>query len=152
MGHKLHTRVPAAALQEGAGQTLGWLTTNSRKETMCFQLREALRIGNLAFSSQFFSTASTAGEAKLQLDDELVRCSVSTIRMQNQIMNVCVSSAAKFLRSSRASTDTVRKGKEDLFWKGRRSQDDLSIALQLAITGVRAFYQSDRYSSFRSSV
>ena len=117
----LHTHVPAAALQEGAGQTLGWLTTNSRKETMCFQLREALRIGNLAFSSQFFSTASTAGEAKLQLDDELVRCSVSTIRMQNQIMNVCVSPAAKFLRSSRASTDTVRKGKEDLFWKGRRS-------------------------------
>lgn len=31
------------ALQEGAGQTLGWLTTNERKESMCFRAPLALR-------------------------------------------------------------------------------------------------------------
>lgn len=60
------------ALQEGAGQSLGWLTTNERKESMCFQLRDALRVGNISLSSSFFSTTSTSGEALRQLDDELV--------------------------------------------------------------------------------
>ena len=28
-------------------------------------------------------------------------------------------------------------------------QDDLAITVQLAVTGLRCFYQSDRYNSFR---
>jgi len=59
------------ALQEGAGGTLGWLTTNERKEAMCLQLREALAVGNLSFSASFFSTTQTVAEARAQLKDEL---------------------------------------------------------------------------------
>lgn len=28
-------------------------------------------------------------------------------------------------------------------------QDDLAIALQLAVTGLRCFYQSEKYNNFR---
>ncbi len=40
--HIIHTLQAAGlkkwvALQEGAGYTLGWLTTNERKESMCFR-------------------------------------------------------------------------------------------------------------------
>ena len=61
------------ALQEGAGQTLGWLTTNERKESMCFQLRDAMRVGNICFSDEFFSTSASVGEVKRALEDEMVR-------------------------------------------------------------------------------
>ena len=59
------------ALQEGAGHTIGWLTTNERKESMCMQLRDAMRVGNIAFSDQFFSTTQGLREVKQQLEDEL---------------------------------------------------------------------------------
>ena len=47
---------------------------------MCMQLRDAMRVGNIAFSEQFFSTTQGLREVKQQLEDELrnfciVRCS-----------------------------------------------------------------------------
>ena len=59
------------ALQEGAANTLGWLTTNERKEQMCLQLREALSVGKLHFSDAFFSTTQGIREVKEQLEGEL---------------------------------------------------------------------------------
>ena len=59
------------ALQEGAAQTLGWLTTNERKESMCMQLRDALRVGNISFCSEFFSTTQSIREVKQVLEDEM---------------------------------------------------------------------------------
>ena len=35
------------ALSEGAGGGIGWLTTNERKESMCFQLRDHLNVGSI---------------------------------------------------------------------------------------------------------
>ena len=61
------------ALQEGAGYSLGWLTTNERKESMCFQLRDAMRVGNICFSDEFFSTTLPVREIRQNLEDELVR-------------------------------------------------------------------------------
>lgn len=64
--------VMCVALQEGAGHSLGWLTTNERKESMCLQLRDALRVGSIALSSGFFSTSVNRREILQQLDGELV--------------------------------------------------------------------------------
>ena len=50
-----------------------WLTTNERKESMCFQLRDAMRVGNICFSNEFFSTTQSVREVKQTLEDELVR-------------------------------------------------------------------------------
>lgn len=45
--------------------------TNERKEQMCLQMREALSIGKLHFSDQFFSTTAGLREVKEQLEGEL---------------------------------------------------------------------------------
>lgn len=83
--HIIHTLTTAGlkkwiALQEGAGYTLGWLTTNERKESMCFQLRDALRVGNIFFCDEFFSVMHSVREVKQQLEDELVRASQTRSR------------------------------------------------------------------------
>ena len=39
------------------------------------QLRDAMSVGNIAFSDQFFSTTQGLREVKQQLEDELVRAS-----------------------------------------------------------------------------
>ena len=38
---------------------------------MCFQLRDAMRVGNICFSDEFFSTTCTVREVKQTLEDEL---------------------------------------------------------------------------------
>ena len=59
------------ALSEGAGGTLGWLTTNERKEAMCLQVRDALTVGSISLSSHFFSIKMDVKEALKALGNEL---------------------------------------------------------------------------------
>ena len=59
------------ALTEGAGNTLGWLTTNERKESMMFNLRDAMAVGSIHFSNEFFCLSQGVREMKQQLEDEL---------------------------------------------------------------------------------
>ncbi len=59
------------SMSEGAGGTLGWLTTNERKEQMTLLMREALTVGKVAFHPHFFSVEMTADEAKRRLKDEI---------------------------------------------------------------------------------
>lgn len=130
--HIIHTLQQAGlkkwvALQEGAGQTLGWLTTNERKESMCMQLRDALRVGNIAFCSEFFSTTASVREAKQVLEDEL--------------RNFCI--------LVEPAKTPFGKVKRTYSGKVGGRNDDLVITLQLAITGIRTFYQQDRYRQFR---
>ena len=115
------------ALSEGAGGTIGWLTTNERKEAMCFQIRDALRVGNIFLSKHFFSTLMTEHEALKQIRDELTRFAIIT-------------------EPAKTMFGKVRKTYSG---KGGGLNDDLAICLQLAITGHRCFYQSDKYSTFR---
>ena len=115
------------ALQEGAGGTLGWLTTNERKEQMCLQLREALSVGKLHFSDEFFSTTPGVREVKEQLEGEL--------------RNFCV--------LVEAAKTPFGKVKKTCSGKVGGRNDDLVIALQLALSGSRVFYQENRYRSFR---
>ncbi len=94
---------------------------------MCFQLRDALRVGNIALSSEFFSVTCTSREALSQLDDEL--------------RNFCI--------LVEPPKTPFGKPKKTYSGKSGGRNDDLCIALQLAITGIRTFYQSSRYNQFR---
>ena len=63
------------ALSEGAGGTLGWLTTNERKEAMCLQVRDALTVGSISLSSHFFSIKMDVKDALKALGNEM-RCAM----------------------------------------------------------------------------
>ena len=39
---------------------------------MCMQLRDAMRVGNICLSSEFFSTTAAVKEIKMTLENELV--------------------------------------------------------------------------------
>ena len=66
------------ALSEGAGGSLGLLTTAGRKEEYCLLLREALRVGRIALHKDFFSNSLGTAEAKTRLKEELLNFSVVT--------------------------------------------------------------------------
>ena len=59
------------SLSEGQQGTLGWLTTNERKQQMCLLLREALTVGKIAIAHEFFSNELKLVEARLRIKDEL---------------------------------------------------------------------------------
>lgn len=58
-------------LQEGAGGSTGWLTTNSTKEAMCLRTREALRVGSLVLWDHFQCLSQSPKDAINQLHKEL---------------------------------------------------------------------------------
>lgn len=58
-------------LQEGAGGSTGWLTTNSTKEAMCLRTREALRVGSLVLWDRFQCLSQSPKDAINQLNREL---------------------------------------------------------------------------------
>ena len=66
------------SLAEGAHGDLGWLTTHSRKEGMALALREALRVGKIAYSPRFFTVSMSQEECKRRIGDELRNFSVIT--------------------------------------------------------------------------
>ena len=94
---------------------------------MCFQLRDAMRVGNICFSDEFFSTTASVGEVKRTLEDEL--------------RNFCI-----LVEPPKTPFGKVKKTYSG---KVGGRNDDLVITLQLAITGIRTFYQQDRYRTFR---
>jgi hypothetical protein len=114
-------------LSEGQGGTIGWLTTNERKESMCFQLRDALKVGNIALSAEFVTTNLEKKEALRMLEDEMGRFSIITEPPKTMFGRV-------------RRTYTGKLGGQ---------QDDMIITMQLAVTALRCFYSSDKYSNFR---
>ena len=121
---------------------------------MVFQLRDALSVGNISLSDQFFSVCMDEHEAIKAIRDELCRFAIIT-------------EPAKTLFGKVRRTYTGKIGGQ---------QDDLAICLcvatlplhttsftcanqcilyslktrrQLAITGLRCFYQNQKYANFR---
>lgn len=99
-------------------------------QAMCFQTRDCLRVGSISLSKAFFSTTMLEREAIKQIRDELCRFSI------------VVQPPASLFGQVR-KTYTGKLGGQ---------QDDLSIVIQLAITGLRTFYSTPKYSSFRPEV
>ena len=115
------------ALQEGAGYTLGWLTTNERKEAMCLQLREALTVGKISFVDGFFSNTASVKIMRQNCEDEM--------------RNFCI--------LVEASKTPFGKVKKTYSGKVGGRNDDLMIALQLGLSGAKVFYTETRYAAFR---
>jgi hypothetical protein len=159
----------------------------------CAELRDAMRVGNICFSDQFFSTTQTVREVKQILDDELVRHSPHTRPGAPLTCSPVCAAQLLYPRGGAlaprpppppprphppllptlrtARENPVRKAKEDVlgevWWSQRRSGASCTnsrgevgrllsarartqvITLQLAITGIRCFYQQDRYNQFR---
>lgn len=126
--HHLHTTgfKRWVSLAEGAHNSLGWHTTNDRKEQMALLLRECLRVGKIAYSDYFFSISMTKQEAKKRMGDEIRNFSVIT-----------EPGKTAFARSRK--TYTGKLGGQ---------QDDTVIALQLALIAQRTFFEDARYSQF----
>ena len=92
--HILHAmneaKVPNwVALSEGQAGTLGWLTTNERKESMMFQLRDALRVGSFLLWEHFFSTTMSETDALAKIRDELCRFAIVTEPSKTLFGKVC---------------------------------------------------------------
>lgn len=138
-------------LQEGAGGSTGWLTTNSTKEAMCLRTREALRVGSLVLWDKFQCLSQAPKDAIAQLNKEL--------------SNFCIiSEPAKHLFGVARKTYTGETSESSMPQPHTNSiptyhlpnpgkiggqQDDLCIALQLAISGSRVFKTSDKYSKYQ---
>jgi hypothetical protein len=114
------------SLTEGAQNSCGWLTTHARKEGMALALREALRIGRIHYNSQFFSISLGADGAKKRIGNELRNFSVIT-----------EASKSHFARSRKTYTGKIGG-----------QQDDVVIAVQLALVAIRTFFESSKYASF----
>ena len=125
--HLLHALEAAGiknwvSLSEGQQGTLGWLTTADRKESMCLLLREAMTVGRICLHERFFSCELEPREARKRISDEL--------------SNYCiVTEPAKTTFGKMRKTYTGK-----LFGK----QDDLSIAIQLAVIGQQKFFQDSK--------
>jgi hypothetical protein len=115
------------ALSEGAGGTLGWLTTAERKEAMCLQVRDALTVGSISLSSHFFSIKMDVKDALKALGNEMRAFAI-------------------LVEPPKTTFGKVRKTYSG---KVGGEQDDACIAMQLAVTGLRCFYTSEKYERFR---
>jgi len=114
------------SLTEGAHSELGWLTTASRKEAMALALREALRVGKISFSKNFFSISMTTQEARRRLLDEILNFS-------------CITEPGKSAFARPRKTYTGKIG---------GLQDDTVIALQLVLIASKTFFENPKYNGF----
>lgn len=114
------------SLMEGVDGTPGILTTNQSKEVMCVALQELFAQNRLHVSSRLLCTSMPPKEALEQLVQEL--------------------------RSFMVFVDPPKS----LFAKPRRTftgklgghNDDLSIAVQLAVVTMQIFDRHDKYRQF----
>lgn len=130
--HLLHAITAAnirrwLALSEGPQGTLGLLTTAERKEQYCLILREALTVGSIALSDHFFSSTLGLAQAKRRMNDELLNFSIVT----------------------QPPTTSFGKVRKTYTGKVAGKQDDVTLALQMALYGAKSFFTSSKYAAHR---
>ena len=116
------------AMSEGAGGTVGWLTTNERKEAMMLQMRSVLNVGCIALWERFFTLS-------YDTSDEVCRLA----QKQLEAFTILVE----------PSRTPFGKPRKTYTGKIGGAQDDLCVALQLALSACRCFYSTDRYACYR---
>ena len=92
-----------------------------------FALRDALSVGSIHLSTEFFCLSQGVVQMKQQLEDEL--------------RNYCV--------LVEPSKTPFGKTKKTYSGKLGGRNDDIAIVVQLAIAGVRCFYRESKYRQFR---
>lgn len=127
-----------------------------------FQFRDALRVGNIFLSNEFFSVLLDEREALKQMRDELCRFAIVTEPAKTTFGKGVYLTLATGQPKGRGPTMAFQRSllNDLLSFAVRKTytgkigglNDDLAITLQLAITGLRCFYQSDKYNNFRPDV
>lgn len=126
-----------------------------------FNLRDALAVGSIHLSNEFFCLSQGVVQMKQQLEDELRNYCVlvepsktpfgkSTAPCSRRIPIVepgGPTETDKRIPLFRMSTCLAAKKTYTGKMGGRN--DDIAIVTQLAIAGVRCFYTSDKYRTFR---
>ena len=110
-------------MREGPGGSPGWHTTNSSKERMCLTMRSALELGKIWLHQDFFSITLNATQAKARIRDELARFSV-----------IVQPGNTPFAPTKRTFTGKVQG-----------QQDDMAVALQIALEASVVFFSKDTY-------
>ena len=132
--HIIHTlrskHVPHIALHEGPHDSPGILTTNESKELMCTALQEMLDFRRIVFSNTF-----------LCLSMDQIKC-VKLLERQLRTYTIIVEPPKTAFARSRKTYSGKVGG----------NQDDLCIALQLAILTYRMFVRHDKYSAHQGRV
>ena len=103
----------------------GWLTTAPRKEEMCLNLRGYLTSGRIRLYKNFVSTNMDAPTT------------LSTLK--GELKNYCV--------IVEAPSTPFGKVKKTYGGKVGNRQDDMCIAMQLALIGMEYLYKADKYRS-----
>lgn len=142
-----------------------------------FQFRDALRVGNIFLSNEFFSVLLDERDALKQMRDELCRFAIVTEPAKTTFGKVIQRPGFVAASNTRMLTLERYRAQVRKTYTGKIGglNDDLAITLQLAITGLRCFYQvcatatpapcafsrrvrcvhcvqSDKYTNFRPSV
>lgn len=129
------------------------------QEQMCLLLREALTVGKIALSEHFFSIEMTKLEARSRISDELSSYCVVTESPKTtfgKVRGIYNRSLAKrfhqqgsvWLQKGRVLTTEFACG-----WQVRKTytgklygkQDDLCVAVQLAVIGQSKFFQDPKH-------
>ena len=108
---------------EGPKGSMGWQTTNARKEKSCLTMRSTLNQGKLFIAEGFFSLSLGVEQARRRIRDELCRFSVIT-----------APPTIPFAQSKRTYSGKVAG-----------MQDDVAVVLQIALEATVLFYSSDKY-------
>jgi len=128
--HVLHALrkagVPHIALHEGAQESVGVLTTNASKELMCVGLQELIDHKRMVISRQLVSLSASPLET---LD--------TLFKQMNTYTIVVEAPRTPFGKPRRTYTGKVGG-----------NQDDLCIALQLAVLSMRIFQKNDKYKRY----
>jgi len=114
-------------LHEGVDGTLGMLTTHKSKEVMCAALQELLSMNRLHTCDKFVSKSMSPRAMLSRLLDEM------------RAFMIYVDSPKTLFAQARR-TYTGKLGGH---------QDDVIIALQMAILAMQCFMKHDRYTQFR---
>lgn len=128
-------------------------------------------VGRIAISNYFLSVEMEIREAKKRIKDELLNVFISQMRMQCQppkTVLIVVSRFLAVLRRHRGAKDDLRESSQNVHWQAlceqsqptlqlqlihkitqpslfctQGKQDDLAIAMQLAIIGAQKFFQGN---------
>ena len=135
------------ALMEGVDGTCGILTTNSSKEVMCIALQQLLTSNHIHCSDQFLSTSLPPRETLDQMITELRSYMIYVDPPKTLFAKVRLPPAP-----SRPPLDPRRSSSQPrrtFTGKMGGHNDDVVIALQLAVLSMQIFTRSDKYASFQ---
>jgi len=112
-------------------------------------MREALTVGRIGISQFFFSIELQKLEARKRIKDELLNVCCCTRCACTAAAADCVRLLSQYCVVTEAPKTTFGKVRKTYTGKLYGKQDDLAVAMQLAMIGCQKFFQDPKYRNFR---